>query len=86
MIEHGEKYLFDDQKDPRAAQWLVRQNIPIADLISLAKRAWKADGWYCRNKSRTIFDFRHAFRSIKNELNGSGGRGNGVQPNHEAGF
>jgi biotin operon repressor len=70
LFVRGEKYLVCEGKDHAAAKRLSSMGMPIADLISLARRAWASSGpkfWRCE-KALTISYFVSSFNEIRAEL------------------
>lgn len=70
---HGFDYKFDGGKDGKATKDLMAMNLPILELLDVAKRAWaknRADAQFSKacKESATIHGFRYAFNPIRVEV------------------
>ncbi len=62
----GRKYIVTG-KDAGQAKLLIQDSVDPAELLSIARRAWGTDGFYCK-LSHQLSSFANQIGSIRNEL------------------
>lgn len=70
LADRGEKYFVAGAKDAVAAKRIAASGLSVADLISMARRAWVSSGpkFYRCEKAITISYFVSSFNEIRSEL------------------
>lgn len=62
------EYRFNGQKDGAAVKRLLATNIPVPDLLAVANKAWRTEGYWCKHAA-TIVGFDAKLNEIRAELN-----------------